>query len=101
MKSRTGYAISIGLLVLCISGAWLFHRHVHKAHGQPLALSGDRLAEFTSLEPIDAHTHIFQTDPTFVAMLERLHMHVLDILYVDDTDTYQASMEPQKQDALK
>src|SRR5450432_3342812 len=101
MKSRTGYAISIGLLVLCLSGAWLVHRHARRVHSQPLALSGERLAEFTSLEPIDAHTHIFQTDPAFVAMLERLHVHVLDILYVDDTDAYQASLQLEKQDALK
>ena len=64
-------------------------------------LTGPALAEFTSLEPIDAHTHVSQTGPAFVAMLERLHLHVLDILYVDDTDPYRASMEPQKQDALK
>ena len=34
-------------------------------------------------------------------MLERLHMHVLDILYVDDTDPSRSSLESQKQDALK
>jgi predicted TIM-barrel fold metal-dependent hydrolase len=101
MKSRTGYAISIGILVLCLSGAWLLHRRAHRPHNRPLALSGEQLTEFTSLDPIDAHTHIFQTDPAFVAMLGRLHMHVLDILYVDDTDTYQASLPLEKQDALK
>jgi hypothetical protein len=67
--------------------------------GYPYSLSGAALAEFTSLEPIDAHT--LQTGPAFVAMLERLHMHVLDILYVDDTDPNHTSMEAQKQDAMK
>ena len=43
-----------------------------------------RLAEFAALEPIDANTHIARTTPEFVAMLERLHMHALDILYVND-----------------
>jgi len=58
------------------------------------------LAELASLEPIDAHTHITQTGPAFVGMLQSLHMHVLDILYVDDTSPYRSSLEKQKQDAL-
>jgi hypothetical protein len=69
--------------------------------GHPYSLSGAALAEFTSLEPIDAHTHISQTGPVFIGMLERLHIRVLDILYVDDTDPNHASMEAQKQDAMK
>jgi predicted TIM-barrel fold metal-dependent hydrolase len=67
----------------------------------PPSLSGARLTEFTSLEPIDAHTHVFQTGSAFVEMLARLHMHVLDILVVDDTNPYRTSIEPQEQDALK
>jgi len=31
-------------------------------------------------------------------MLERLHMHVLDILYVDDNDSYLKAMEPERTD---
>jgi hypothetical protein len=30
--------------------------------------------ELASLEPIDAHTHIGNSGPAFIAMLERLHM---------------------------
>ena len=63
-------------------------------------MTGARLAEFSSLEPIDAHTHVGQTSPAFVAMLQRLHMHVLDILYVDDHRPYHVAMEPQRQNAL-
>jgi predicted TIM-barrel fold metal-dependent hydrolase len=59
-----------------------------------------RLAEFAALEPIDVHTHIAQTTPEFVAMLERLHMHVLDILVVNDRRSYRSTLEPQRQDAL-
>jgi predicted TIM-barrel fold metal-dependent hydrolase len=54
-----------------------------------------------SLEPIDAHTHISTNAPAFLAMLEGLHMHVMDILYVDDTSPYRTSLEQQRQDALK
>jgi len=101
MKFRAGYAISIGLLVLCLGLALIITRLTRRGHEQPSVLSGPRLEEFTSLEPIDAHTHISQTGPHFVGMLDRLHMHVLDILYVDDTTPYRVSPEPQKQDALK
>jgi len=59
-----------------------------------------RLAEFAALEPIDAHTHIAQASPEFLAMLERLHMHVLDILFVNHHMPYRASLKPQRQDAL-
>ena len=100
MKYRTKYGLAIGLLVLCLSMLLVVNRLPRKVHSQPFVLSGASLAEFTSLEPIDAHTHISKTGPVFVGILERLHMHVLDILYVDDTDPYRTSTEPQKQDAL-
>jgi hypothetical protein len=100
MKHR-GYAISIGLLVLCLLTALFVNRLTRRAQSQSPWLSPARLTEFASLDPIDAHTHISQTGPAFVGMLERLHLRVLDILYVDDTDPYRSSTEPQKQDALR
>jgi len=43
------------------------------------------LQSLAALEPIDTHVHVmFKGDPVFYAMLARLHMHVLDILLVDD-----------------
>jgi predicted TIM-barrel fold metal-dependent hydrolase len=71
-----------------------------KARNQSGEITGTALAEFSALEPIDAHTHIGQTSPAFVAMLRRLHMHVLDILFVNDHRPYNVSMEPQRQNAL-
>ena len=108
-KFRAWHWISIGLLVVCLALALIAHRsdrrrgrQIHLLTG-PLTgvLAGARLEEFTSLEPIDAHTHISEATPAFSAMLDRLHMQVLDILYVDDTDPYRALMEPQKGDAQK
>ena len=37
-----------------------------------------------ALEPIDTHTHVAKGDPAFYAMLDRVHMHILDIILVDD-----------------
>jgi hypothetical protein len=48
--------------------------------------SAAELKEFTSLDPIDVHTHIYQTDSTFIAMLRRLNLHVLDVLVADVGD---------------
>ncbi len=58
------------------------------------------LQGLAAFEPIDTHTHVAKGDPSFYAMLKRLHMHILDILLVDDHDAYRRSMQPQLQDAL-
>lgn len=46
--------------------------------------SGQELQEFTALNPIDTHTHAYRNDPAFYAMLNRLNLHILDIVIVDD-----------------
>jgi predicted TIM-barrel fold metal-dependent hydrolase len=102
---RTPKALGVVLLIALSASSvfWVACRSNRQDQdkGNPYSLTGSALAEFTSLEPIDAHTHISQTGPAFARMLERLHMHVLDILYVDDTDPNHTSMEPQKQDTIK
>jgi predicted TIM-barrel fold metal-dependent hydrolase len=95
------FLISIGAAVLGIAAGLVTARHAYRSHSQSPTLGGRQLADFTSLEPIDAHTHIFQTSPAFTRMIERLHLHVLDILYVDDTDSYVNSLEEERNDALK
>ncbi len=90
-------------LLIVLLGLWFLVscRSNREDKNHQYLLTGPALAAFTALEPIDAHTHISQTGPAFVTTLERLHMHVLDILYVDDTDPNHTSMEPQKQGALE
>jgi predicted TIM-barrel fold metal-dependent hydrolase len=60
-----------------------------------------QLRDLAALDPVDTHTHVAKGDPAFYAMLERLHMHVLDILLVDDHDAYRKAMEPQLDDAVR
>lgn len=98
-SSRRIRALSFAVLFLClvILGAAITKLDKVRA---PL-VTWVRLAELASLEPIDTHTHVFQTSPAFVAMLKRLHMHVLDIMYVDDRDPYLSSTEPQRQAVLR
>jgi hypothetical protein len=58
------------------------------------------LNAFTALEAIDAHTHIYRSDPAFSTMLQRLHLHVLDVLVVDvNDDANHRTFEPLKESA--
>jgi predicted TIM-barrel fold metal-dependent hydrolase len=68
--------------------------------GQPNPQASAKSEEsLAALEPIDTHTHVAKGDPSFYAMLDRLHMHILDILLVDDQDAYRKDMNTQRQDA--
>jgi predicted TIM-barrel fold metal-dependent hydrolase len=66
---------------------------------------GDQATEkylqgFASVQPIDIHTHVFKVDSSFKEMLKRLHLHVLDILVVDDMNPAVKALEPSRSDAL-
>ena len=58
------------------------------------------LKSFAALHPIDVHVHVFKTDPAFQAMLEQLNLKLLDILVMDDTESYRKQLQPQVDDAL-
>jgi hypothetical protein len=59
-----------------------------------------RAQQLATLEPIDAHTHIFHASPSFHAALERVHIRALNILYVDDTNPYLRDMNLRRKDVL-
>jgi Amidohydrolase len=59
------------------------------------------LRALAALEPIDTHAHVMSKgDPEFFAMLERLHMHILDILLVDDHHEYRKDWKTQHEDGF-
>lgn len=59
------------------------------------------LLSLAALEPIDTHVHMmFKGDSTFNAMLARLHMHLLDILLVDDHHEYRKNWPQQHEDGF-
>jgi predicted TIM-barrel fold metal-dependent hydrolase len=72
------------------------------ALAQPQAQIGrdQALEAFAAMQPIDVHVHVFKTDPTFQALLERLHLTLQDILVMDDTLSYRKQLESQVNDAL-
>jgi predicted TIM-barrel fold metal-dependent hydrolase len=49
------------------------------------AALNEGLKAFAALNPIDVHAHVFKRDPVFVEMLRQLHLHIVDIVVVDDT----------------
>jgi hypothetical protein len=56
------------------------------------------LAQFTALNPIDTHTHIYQSAPPFLALLKRLNIHVVDILVTHSPD--QKELDTERRQAL-
>ncbi len=53
--------------------------------------SSQELQEFTALDPIDTHTHAYTSNPDLFAMLDRLNLHILDIVIVVDNDKTHAT----------
>jgi len=91
--------LAVFLLVgICFIAGFLLRQRNRKQHTSD-EFSAASLAEFVSLNPIDVHTHILQNGPVFQGMLRRLNLHVVDILYVDDTTPYVSSLETEKTEA--
>lgn len=61
--------------------------------------SSDELRRFRALGPIDTHAHVFAAGP-FVPMLQKLNLHILDILVVDDMSPTPRELDKQRSDAL-
>ena len=58
------------------------------------------LHSLSALHPIDAHAHIWKSDPAFTEMLERWNLHILDILYIDDKQPTALPLDRQREAAL-
>ncbi|MGC2545687.1 MAG: amidohydrolase family protein [Silvibacterium sp.] len=82
---------SLSLILIIMVGA-CGKQHAAKSSALPLpaatpvsgAFSNTELHEFTALEPIDSHTHIYQSSSIFFAMLKKLHLHIIDIVVVSE-----------------
>ena len=62
--------------------------------------SPQELRAFTALEPIDTHAHVRRIDPDFNAMLDRLNIHLLDIILVDDQNPEENGLQVERKAAL-
>ncbi len=50
---------------------------------------------FASMDPIDAHVHVFQKNAALSAFLVKNRLHFMDIAVVDDRDPFFKDLEPQ------
>jgi hypothetical protein len=58
--------------------------------------SAEELRKFQQLDPVDTHVHIYQTNPAFLALLERLNLHVLNIIVAHTSDQPALAQERQQ-----
>lgn len=93
---------TIGLLFLSISTG-VFSPAQTRSASPPAGPNEGNLAlkSFAAMHPIDAHVHVFRTDPAFQSMLERLNLKLLNILVLDDTLRYRKELRPQVEDARR
>jgi hypothetical protein len=66
--------------------------------------SADSQSEFKDLaafEPIDVHVHLFKKDPGVIALLEQMHMRILDIYLVNSRQKQLNPMREQGKDMLR
>ena len=73
--------------------------YTHPAPALVGSFSGTELQQFSALNPIDAHAHIFISDPEFYATLNKLNLRVLDILLVDNTNLVRSNLSIEDQNA--
>src|SRR5215472_5384303 len=99
MKRLSVFVLITMLTAMTASGQKPQHPTSHQPAGT--GFSPEELRAFATLEPIDTHTHVFQVAPVFDAMLQKLHMHILDILVVDDHGEPPRTLEPQLDEALE
>lgn len=81
---RTAVALAAGLGGLIGLQGSRFVVHAD-GKGEPAQqVQAEALKGFAALQPIDTHTHVFQASPALKAMLQQLHLHIVDICVVDN-----------------
>jgi predicted TIM-barrel fold metal-dependent hydrolase len=89
LVSAVAFTLTFGLTLS------LYAQTNSSPHEEKQSLQG-----FSALHPIDVHVHVFKTDPSFESMLEQFNLKVLDILVMDDTESFRTSLDKQVDDAL-
>lgn len=77
--------LAIPLLLMTIAGGAQQTKPVGPATANnDGGFSEQELKRFTALDSIDTHSHIYASRPAYFAMLQKLHLHILDIAVVSD-----------------
>ncbi len=61
--------------------------------------SAEELRGFRAVGPVDVHTHVFTADPAYLSMLQRLNLHTVDILVVNDMEPGRGDLSTQRREA--
>jgi predicted TIM-barrel fold metal-dependent hydrolase len=85
VKKLLGFSIMC-LLILMASLPCLLSVSASARSQQNVQDSGNELKQFAALDPVDTHTHVFKNDPAFHAMVNRLHLHLVDICVFTDKE---------------
>ena len=94
-------AVLISLAVsAALTAAFISQRALAASAPSEQTSTEQALKSFAALQPIDVHVHVFKTDPTFQALLERLHLTLVNILVMDDTLSYRKQLQPQVDQAV-
>jgi hypothetical protein len=72
-----------------------------QAPASPAAEESTLLKGFASIEPIDAHTHMYKDDPELNRLIRGLNLRSINICVIDDRDPDFNDLEPQRTEALK
>lgn len=86
MKSPISSAVATLLLAFAV---WRMSAQeaavfANKSAAVRSGFDAQELSRFVALEPIDTHTHIYESEPSYFSMLKKLHLHTLDIMVVAD-----------------
>jgi len=78
--------VAAGLIVLVAApaGSRPSALYAQQSSAPQSGFTAAELQQFSALNPIDTHTHIYTYDPLYVSMLEKLHLHTINIVDVDD-----------------
>lgn len=95
MRRRTRAVLLLSLVFVF----WMISAQPQESTTRPGRGTASRLDALAALEPIDTHTHVAKGDAEFYAMLDRIHMHILNILVVDDQEAHRESLSAQRRDA--
>ena len=94
-------AILFGLSLAAASLSWRPVSSVSASAAAPVSgpFSATELQQFRAVAPVDVHAHVFVADPSFIAMLQKLDLHILDILVVNDMESGHGDLEKQRREA--
>ena len=69
---------------------------IRSSEARPADAPDADFAAFAALAPIDTHIHLYQDDPRFGAIMQRLNLRALNICVIDDRDPFYKGLEPQR-----